>query len=241
MKNVLVVIPARGGSKGVPRKNLRVVHERTLTEWAIRSAQTFHECMPTRVVLSSDDSEILLEAKKYPDVLASRRPIELSTDTTPDFEVLRYELLNSEKIFELNFNYVIMLQPTSPVRNSGDLWTCLEMLEKRDFSAAWTVNEVPLKFHPRKQLRPDHGFIRPYLETPLVLGRQELDSTLIRNGACYAMTREVVLTDERLMGNKCAFIKCSEITYNIDSEGDLMEVISDTIVEDGILKARTKS
>lgn len=238
MIHLLVVIPSRGGSKGITKKNLKVVHDRSLTEWAIRSALIFKEIISTQVVLSSDDLEILSEADAYPEVFASKRPEYLATDIIPDFQVLRYELLNSEKVFGVKFDYLIMLQPTSPVRDYEELISCVELLKANEKTAVWTVSEVPSKFHPRKQLMIHENLIEPYLKTSLVARRQDLDVTLIRNGVCYGMTRETVLSDERLMGNKCAFIKSKDKTYNIDSSEDLLEVINGTIVKDGLLIPR---
>jgi CMP-N-acetylneuraminic acid synthetase len=216
---VLVVIPARGGSKGIPRKNLSFIHGKTLAEWAIVAALQIK--FEKRIVLSSDSDEILQVSRNYSEVVTSKRPAKLSQDYIADYQVLRHELARAELLNSVKFDCVVMLQPTSPIRNPSTLNTCVEAVLELGHSSAWTVSPIPLKYHARKQLVLNDGVLKFALESPLVVARQELDSAFIRNGICYAISRETLLSDEKLLGEKALPVFCDWPSVNIDEVQDL--------------------
>lgn len=113
-KTVMAVIPARGGSKRVPRKNLREYHGHTLLEWAITHAEQSKYI--DEIAVSSDDQEILDAAGGY----ALWRPDELATDDASSEDVVRHAL------FECPSDWVVLLQPTSPLRTTEDIDACIE-------------------------------------------------------------------------------------------------------------------
>lgn len=232
---VLIVIPARGGSKGIIRKNLRKVHGISLTEWAIRSAIEISKRHPATISLSSDDATILSIADEYSDVMASRRPLDLSTDFVPDYQVLRHELRLAEENIGEEIHTTLLLQPTSPVRELVHLEQAIRLVKNKTFSAVWSISEVPIKFHPRKQLQIKADELCLSVESPLVIARQELKPTYIRNGVCYAFSRSVILSDETLMGSNCGYIKVNSETFNVDDLSDLQNLRSRTTVDDGKL------
>ena len=219
-KTVLTVIPARGGSKGIPRKNLSLLHGKTLTEWAILSALRIES--EKRIVLSSDSQEILNLSKEFQEVNPSQRPHELSGDLVADFQVLRHELGQAEAKESRRFDCIVMLQPTSPIRNPQTLNLCVDaVLSGR--SSAWTISKVPVKFHPRKQLVvSDHG-LQMAINSPLVVARQNLDQTFIRTGVCYAISRDTLLEDETLLGENSLPVICDWPNVNIDEPEDLIK------------------
>jgi len=217
---VLVVIPARGGSKGIPKKNLSLLHGKTLTEWAILSA--FEINYEKKIILSSDSQDILDLSMKFDEVIPSRRPLKLSGDFVADFQVLRHELEQAEARELTKFECIVMLQPTSPIRNFQTLNRCVDAVFA-GHSSAWTVAPVPVKFHPRKQLTLLNQSLRLEVDSPLVVARQELGQTFIRTGVCYALSRETVLNDETLLGKNALSIFCDWPSVNIDEPEDLIK------------------
>jgi CMP-N-acetylneuraminic acid synthetase len=227
------VIPARGGSKGIPRKNLRKVHGKSLTEWAIISAGRIP--FEKRVFVSSDDREILAVTSKYEFAEPSIRPDYLAGDRVADYQVLRFEMARFEEKYSTKANCIVMMQPTSPIRNPDTVNACISTVLSGQNSSAWTVIEVPRKFHPRKQLRVSEDSLDFFLESPLVVGRQELDSTFIRTGVCYAISRETLLNDDKLLGSNSRPIVCNWPHANVDELDDLNEAEKLTVEYDGIL------
>jgi CMP-N,N'-diacetyllegionaminic acid synthase len=232
-----VIIPARGGSKGIPRKNLRKIHGKSLTEWAILSAGELR--FEKKVILSSDDEDILSIAENYDFVETSQRPGLLSGDAVADFEVLRYELSQAEERFKTLFACIVMLQPTSPIRNPKTLESCVTSVLEGLNSSVWTVVRVPPKFHPRKQLRMIDEKLVMAIESPLVIGRQELDETFIRTGVCYAISRDTLLTDDKLLGVNSRPQFCTWQHSNIDDLDDLVETENSSEVVNGYLVSRS--
>jgi CMP-N-acetylneuraminic acid synthetase len=230
---VLVVIPARGGSKGIPRKNLREVHGKSLTEWAVISAGRIP--FEKRVIVSSDDREILAITSKYEFAEPSIRPDYLAGDRVADYQVLRFEMARFEEKYFTKTNCIVMLQPTSPIRNPETVNACISSVLSGENSSAWTVMEVPTKFHPRKQLKVIEDKLELFLDSPLVVGRQELDSTFIRTGVCYAISRETLLSDEKLLGHNSQPFVCNWPHANVDDLNDLHEAENLTVEYDGTL------
>jgi CMP-N,N'-diacetyllegionaminic acid synthase len=234
-KIVLVVIPARGGSKGIPKKNLSMLHGKTLTEWAMLSALQIKS--EKRIVLSSDSEEILDLSSKYHGVIPSKRPHELSKDFVADYRVLQYELAKAESKESIAFDCIVMLQPTSPIRNPETLESCINSVLNGK-TAAWTVSEVPIKFHPRKQLAVKNQKLCLAVDSPLVVARQELSQTYIRTGVCYAISRDTVVRDETLMGTNAMAVFCNWPSVNIDEQADLIRAQEISLPNKGLLFPR---
>jgi CMP-N,N'-diacetyllegionaminic acid synthase len=235
-KKILTIIPARGGSKGVIKKNLRNLHGKSLTEWAICSALSIKG--EQNIVLSSDSDEILSVAAQFEAVTPSKRPDSLSGDYVADYQVLRHELSKAEILFDVKFDCVVMLQPTSPIRRSLTLNKCVDSVVSLGHSSAWTITRVPTKYHPRKQLQISERGLSPVIFGPLVVARQELDETFIRTGVCYAYAPETVHNDEFLLGNAPIGIQCDWPHINIDSEKDLNDASTLSFEKEGLLVAK---
>jgi CMP-N-acetylneuraminic acid synthetase len=134
--DVLGLIPARGGSKGIPRKNLAPVGGKPLLEWTVEAARAATEL--TRVVVSTEDDEIAAAAGV--DVL--RRPDELAEDETPMLDVIRHA------VAELSPDVVVLLQPTSPLRRPEHIDAAVRLLLESDADAVVSVVAVPHRFRP---------------------------------------------------------------------------------------------
>ncbi len=137
---VIAIIPARGGSKGLPRKNLRLLGNKTLVGHAIdvyRSSKWID-----RVILSSDDKEIMSVAKSHGAEVPFTRPAELATDHSPEWHTWQHLLqtLYKEEPYAL-FDALVCVPPTSPLRNVEDVDACIELLMETDADIVITVRE----------------------------------------------------------------------------------------------------
>jgi CMP-N-acetylneuraminic acid synthetase len=232
---VLAIIPARGGSKGIHKKNLLYLHGRSLVAWATKSANEATKISKT--IISTDDVSISIEAINLGASFLGPRPPDLSSDVALDQPVLRYELLAAEKFFQMNFDLVVMLQPTSPLRTSSDIDFCISELIKHDATSVWTISHIEKHFHYKKQLiKNEDGFLELAFNGSEVIRRQELSDSFRRNGAVYVYTRKTVLNDPTLRGNRCLGIVLTHETSNIDKMNDLEIARRSTQVVNGDLK-----
>jgi CMP-N,N'-diacetyllegionaminic acid synthase len=217
---VLGVIPARGGSKSILNKNLLKIHNVTLTKYALFSA--IHNTKISHIALSSDSNEILSEIEEFNghEYIRIKRPIELSSDTSPDQPVLEHALKYSENLLRIEFATIVMLQPTSPIRSQEDIDLCINNVINSDADSSWTMSEVPIKFHYKKQFIIDNGLLSIATDQGHVPRRQDLKNTYYRDGVCYAYKRETVLTDTLLMGKKCIPVISKMRSNDIDNFED---------------------
>jgi len=124
-KTILTIIPARGGSKGVKRKNVRNLAGKPLIAWTIEAAKNSKYL--DRVVLSSEDKEIIKIAKEYGCEVPFVRSKELAKDDTPGIDVVLHAL----NMIRERYNYVVLLQPTSPLRTECHIDECIELCVKK--------------------------------------------------------------------------------------------------------------
>ncbi len=236
LESTLFVVTARGGSKGLTNKNLREIHGKSITEWALLVALKFKG---GKVALSSDSPAILDIASKYNGVEAIKRPDEISEDTSTDQEALLHALSHTEKSQRVPFETVVLLQPTAPSRSLEIIQVTLETKFREGASAVWTVDQVDLKLHAQKQLHLKNNTLQMVVESPTPLRRQDLTPTYVRNGECYALSREVVLNDPLLLGSNAKIVVSEPGGVNIDTVEDLDRAVKTLRVgEDGILVRR---
>jgi CMP-N,N'-diacetyllegionaminic acid synthase len=219
MANTLGIIPARGGSKGVPRKNIRAVAGEPLIAYSIKSAQS--SCRLTHFVVSTDDDEIASAARSYgADVLM--RPASLAADNTPMLPVVRHAFGELEKERGSRFDYGVILQPTSPLRTAADIDQVLEILERTDADTVVSVYRV-FDHHPARMYRLENDLLVPFSDEPTGRLRQDLPPVYHRNGAVYAFRRGTIDEQDSLLGPKLrAYIMPEERSVNIDNELDLL-------------------
>jgi CMP-N,N'-diacetyllegionaminic acid synthase len=221
---VLAVIPARGGSKGLPGKNLKRIHGVTLTQLAILVADLCPEV--THIALSSDSDEILREIQDFkgPKYISIKRPPEISNDETPDQPVLVHALEYVQRVVG-EISVVAMLQPTSPVRKIEDISICINNVLLRAAESSWTMSKLDPKFHFQKQFEVSQsGSLRIPTERGHVPRRQDLTESYIRNGVCYAYAPETVHNDPLLLGSNCVPRILTYPTVDIDTNEDLLDI-----------------
>lgn len=213
-KSVLAIIPARGGSKGVPRKNIREVAGKPLLVWTIAAAK--NSAYIDRLILSSDDPEIIDVAKSWGCEVPFVRPAELAGDETPGIDPVLHAL---EKLPD--YDYVVLLQPTSPLRTAEDIDACITLCEKKQAAACVSVTEPA--HHPQWMYTlSDSGVLRS-LSAQRSVRRQDLPSVYALNGAVY-VARVETLTQTRsfLSGEALAYVMPAMRSIDIDNELDLI-------------------
>lgn len=229
---VLAVIPARGGSKGIPKKNIAPVAGKPLISYTTELTQNLPWLDAT--VVSTDSEEIAEVAAKTPGVGIIWRPDELSGDRIGDHPVLRHALLAQEEQTGERYDIVLMLQPTSPLRTINDVEDCITTLQEGGWDAVWSVSETELTYHPRKQLAlAPNGkldFVIPGGHA--IVARQELEPVVHRNGVCYAFTRDFLVGSESTYSvDRTSAIVTPGGHISIDTPGDLAAV--EKIILDG--------
>lgn len=181
---VLGLIPARGASKGVPRKNIKELCGKPLLAYTAESALSAGRL--SRVVLSTDDEEIARVGKALGLDVPFTRPADLAADDTPTFPVVLHALQTLEEAGD-RFDAVCLLQPTNPLRRSDDIDKCIELLERTSADSVFTVRRVPDEYNP-KWVYWKEGDDRMRLstgETIPVPRRQELPPAYHRDGSIY--------------------------------------------------------
>ena len=220
-KNILAVIPARGGSKGILRKNLRHIHGKSLISHAADCVNQLNWI--DAVVLSSDDEEICQHARQENIDVPFTRPPELSTDDAKSIDVWKHAWLYCEEHYNKTFDISILLEPTSPMRTAQDITNAVNLLiDKKVFSVA-SVSKTPGHYTPHKTLKiSPTGFIDTYLEGGIKFSiRQHIPDYYHRNGICYATTRESLIEKHNLMEQQCIPLVIERPVVNIDEEIDL--------------------
>jgi len=183
-EKVLAIVPARGGSKGVPGKNLRIVGGRPLIAWTIVAAKAASTI--DRIILSSDDEDIIAAARQSGCEVPFIRPAELATDTASMLDVVHHAVEQCGH----DFSWIVLLQPTSPLRAACDIDATLNTC--RDLQAPACVTVTPIDKNPQWMFYLEgDGRMRPVIETsaPPAFRRQDLSQAYVLNGAVYAAKR----------------------------------------------------
>jgi len=216
---VLAVVPARGGSKGLPRKNLLPVGGVPLVA---RVGGVVRACPSIdRTVVSTDDEEIAAVALAAGIDAPFRRPVELSGDRIGDVDVLQHALAATEADDATHYDVVVMLQPTAPLRTPGQVEASLAMLVADELDAVWTVSPTDGKAHPVKQLQLDGGLLAyDHPDALTVVARQQLAPLWHRNGVAYVL-RRAVLASGVLLGARTGGLVIDGPVANIDDALDL--------------------
>lgn len=224
-RRVLVVVPARGGSKGVPRKNLRKVGGVALVARVGHLVSDLD--FVDRAVVSTDDDEIAEVAEAAGLAAPFRRPAAVSGDRIGDLEVLTHALETIESMDGVVYDVVVMLQPTSPLRRAEHVHSVVSKLAKGGFDAVWTVGPTDLKYHPRKQLALDGDrLVFHHSAGSEVVARQQLEPVYHRDGAAYAISRDCLLVQKSILGNNASAVIVDEPMLSIDTEEDFAQVES---------------
>jgi CMP-N-acetylneuraminic acid synthetase len=197
---VLGIVPARGGSKGLPNKNLRALGGRPLLARTAEAARRSRSL--ARTVLSTDDPAIAEAGRALGLDVPFMRPVELAADETPMLPVLRHAV---ETLAREGFHtdVVVLLQPTSPFRRAEHIDAAVDLLASSGADSVVSVVEVPHQFSPVSVLTLTNGRVQPYIPGPLVTRRQDKPRVYARNGPAVLAVRVSVLERGALYGDDC--------------------------------------
>jgi CMP-N,N'-diacetyllegionaminic acid synthase len=199
----LAIIPARGSSKRIPRKNLARVGGKSLLEWAIRAAKDAREV--GHIVVSTDDQEIAGSARSMGIDVPWMRPAVLAEDSTPTLEVLMHVLNWAVQTLKPVPEFAVLLEPTAPLRKPEQIDEAVSLLMNSDADCVATVSELPHVFHPDEVLLVEDGSLRPYADGCTMNSRRLRNnqrSAYVLNGVAYAVRIQSVLEGHGLFGRK---------------------------------------
>jgi len=219
--NVLAVIPARGGSKGVHRKNIVNLNGFPLISYTIKAA-VMADCLAD-IVVSTDDSEIAEISKKFGAQVPFVRPSELASDNAQSAPVIEHTLNFMEKLKGTQYDAILMLQPTSPLRTSQHIQESLNLLKSQECDSVVSVVSVGGN-HPLRMKCLENNYLVNYVEQGFwnMEPRQSLPDVYIRNGAIYLIRREAFIQQKQLIGNNClGYVMNNSESTNIDTRLDL--------------------
>jgi CMP-N,N'-diacetyllegionaminic acid synthase len=216
MPSILALIPARGGSKGLRRKNLRLVLGKSLVAHAIEAATASRQV--TDVAVSTEDADIATEARR----LGARvidRPAALASDSAQNDAVAIHAL---ESLGAAHHpDVLLLLQPTSPLRTSAHIDECVTLLLASSAQSAMSI--CPASHHPSKYVVADAGLVRPYAgEVEFEARRQNLTPVFRQNGAIYAVHTPAFLKERKFYIRPCmGYVMDEQASIDIDGELDL--------------------
>ena len=220
---VLGIIPARGGSKSIPKKNIIDVHGKPLIYYTIEQAK--RSSFLDKLIVSTDSMEIANVVKKYDVEVPFLRPDELSKDDSESVDVVIHALNFMEKKDNIEYNFIILLQPTNPLRSSVLIDKAIQIVKNNNvFDSLVSVVDVGAN-HPYRMysLNKDNE-MKPFVENlkNQMLPRQKLPSIYIRSGDIYIIKKETLMRKKSLIGDKTyGLIVDANKTINIDENIDL--------------------
>jgi CMP-N,N'-diacetyllegionaminic acid synthase len=219
LPSVLAVVPARGGSKGISGKNLRLVGGKSLIAHA---ADVIDELSFVGLaVLSTDHPDIAEEGRKS-GLTVIDRPPELATDGAKGVDAWRHAWLEGERLVGHHFGMSLLIQPTSPLRIPSDLEQCIAVIDRENRDAVITVSPTPGHFTPEKTLRlSGRGSLEPYLGSGVEWLRQRTDRYFFLNGYGYLARRHVVVDERRILTENTGAVIIDRPVVNIDEPFDL--------------------
>jgi CMP-N,N'-diacetyllegionaminic acid synthase len=224
MKNVLGLIPARGGSKGIPRKNIALLAGRPLLAFTCEAALASR--VLNRVVLSTDNKEIADVGRQYGIEVPFIRPTSLAQDETPSIDVVQHAVEHLRDREQWIPDVVVLLQPTSPLRKARHIDEAVDWMRETKADTVVSVIEVPHRFNPHSVMQLKDGELVDFLPAPPDFDRfrrQALPVLYARNGPAVLASRvEVILNAKSLYGARVVpYLMTEEESVDIDSELDL--------------------
>jgi N-acylneuraminate cytidylyltransferase/CMP-N,N'-diacetyllegionaminic acid synthase len=229
MKKTLAIIPARGGSKQIKNKNVKSVAGKPLLAWTILEAKASR--FVDRIIVSTDSAIIAEVACKHKAEVPFLRPKDLAQDDTPGILPILHAIRWLEQAEGYKPDYVITLQPTSPLRSSEDIDASIHLMEQKDAEAV--VSVVPVNHHPYWMKKIDvENRIEDFISSDAHFTcRQDLPLVYALNGAIYLTQRDILLQKETWYTEKTiAYIMPPERSLDVDTPWDMY--IADLVLRD---------
>lgn len=230
---ILGIITARGGSKVLPRKNIRLLAGKPLIYYTIKEAGKSKHL--TKTIVDTDDEEIAKIARSFGAKVPFLRPKELATDEATTLSVVQHAIRELEKKGE-HYDYIMILQPTSPLRLVEDIDGAIEKALNVGADSLISVVRV-YDFHPLRIKKMDErGFLSPYFEPePEGLRRQDLPPVYKRNGAIYLVKKELVMEKNTLYGDKLYGYEMSE-ERSVDIHSEIDFLLAELLIKKRVVR-----
>src|SRR3989338_4440741 len=218
-KKILGVITARGGSKGIPRKNIKELVGKPLIVYTIEATRGSKYL--TRCLVSTDDKEIADVSRKHGADVPFMRPAELAQDKSTSMEVVQYVIKKLKDDFGEEYDYLMILQPTSPLRTSADIDECIKLAIQTGADSVMSMKELE-DFSPKKVKRVEEGVIMPYFEEEGKESsrRQDLAKMYKRNCAIYLTKTECIKRGDLFGKISYAYLMPEERSVDINKPVD---------------------
>ncbi len=204
-RSFLGIIPARGGSKGLPRKNIRPLLGKPLIVWTIEKA--LKSKYLDEVIVSTDDEEIAEISKRHGAKIPFIRPKELAQDETPTYDVIEHAINFYRKNLNREFDYIVLLEPTSPLRKDEDIDSAIRKIIKNEkiYTSLVSVGKVHLE-HPSLMKKIKGKYLIPYLKRKKqAKRRQELEDVYFPYGVVYISKTQTLLKYRTFYQEKTGF------------------------------------
>jgi len=223
MQKVLALIPARGGSVSIPRKNIKLFCGKPLIAWTIEAAKKSGAI--DRIIVSTDDTEIARIAKEHGAEIPFMRPLELAGNSTPTLPVIQHAVSWLKENEGYYPDYVLLLEPTSPGRQAFHITEALALAERASADSVISLGAVPghFNYHWQIELAGERAALADGTPWPdVVRRRQDLPTTYFRNGAFYLLKPDLLFTANPSMygTNVCGYVVDEAYSFDIDSMED---------------------
>lgn len=213
---MIAIIPARGGSKGVPGKNIKELHGKPLIAYTIEAA--LNATSVSEVIVSTDDEAIAAVAKKYGAKVPFLRPAELATDNAQAIDSYIYTVNKLNAEFGYNIEDFLVLLLTTPFRNSEDIDASVKMFHEKNADSVISYVEECSPINGYKYLNDDNSFEHIFPE--VLANRQEMRKAYIPNGAIYVFTLELLKKGTYFSESSYAYVMPQRRSIDIDTLED---------------------
>ena len=222
MKDILCIIPARTGSKGVKNKNFLKIKGKMLIQYTIDTAKKISKYCD--IIISSDSLKTKEICRKNNIKFHGIRPKKYSGDKVETYKVVNYELKKIEKGKKI-YKYILLLQPTCPIRDYKKLLKAIKKIKSKKYDSVISIKNVN-ENHPLRMKKIVNNYVINYvnMKKENMKPRQSLPNVYIRSGSIYLFSREVLFRQKSLVGKKCyGIILKGKETINIDTYENLNE------------------
>lgn len=218
----LAVITARGGSKGLPRKNILTLGDKPLIAWSIECG--LKSKYIDKVIVSTDDSEIATSSEKHGAIVPFIRPEYLSQDGSSSADVVEHAIIEYEKQSKKTFDYIVLLQPTSPFRTYLQLDEAIESIinNKQRFDSLISLTEIDYPIYWTRKISQGYVNVAIDYDKKKQFQRQAFEKLYRTNGAIYIIEKKVFLEKKLFETDKTMpYLMSKETSIDIDHQSDL--------------------
>lgn len=231
---ILAVIAARGGSKGIPGKNIKKLIGKPLIAYTIQAAQNSRHRSRMDLICSTDDEKIARTARRYGCDVPFMRPKKLATDKAASADVVMHALHEMEERNGVTYSHILLLQPTSPLRTAWHIDEAVRIMTRKDADAVVSVAPVGQSPYIMRTVTAE-GYLMPLLKAGTFARRQDMPDVYLINGAIYLVRRGFFVKTRQFSGKRaCPYVMDSSSSIDIDT-------LEDWNMAERLLKKRVSS